>query len=241
MRVHAIKHVEFEGCALIAQWADERGHDLTVSMAPTEGYPACEEIDLLVVLGGPMAADDEATNPWFLVEKHYISDCIAAGTAALGICLGAQIIAEVLGGKVKRNPEREIGWFPVEKTARAADEPLFAEWPETLTVGHWHGDTFTLPAGLKPLFSSVACENQAFVFDRRVVGLQFHIEWTESALAALIDAAHEETTVAGRWVMSVSEIEGAAPVHIAGARGILFGLLDRLAAVGKASGVCLPR
>jgi GMP synthase-like glutamine amidotransferase len=241
MRVHAIKHVEFEGGALVEQWAAERGHDLTVSMAPTEGFPACEDVGLLVVLGGPMAADDEIANPWLLVEKHYISDCIATGTAALGICLGAQIIAEVLGGKVKRNAEREIGWFPVERTAYAIDEPLFADWPQRLMVGHWHGDTFTLPAGLEPLFSSAACENQAFVFDRRVVGLQFHIEWTESSLAALIDAAREETAVPGRWVMSASEIEGGAPVNIAGDRRLLFGLLDGLAAVGKTPGVCLPR
>jgi GMP synthase-like glutamine amidotransferase len=236
MRVHAIKHVEFEGCAMIEQWAAERGHKLTVSMAPTEGFPACEDVGLLIVLGGPMAADDDLANPWLLVEKHYISDCIATGTAALGICLGAQILAEVLGGKVKRNPEREIGWFPIEKTEHAAEEPLFAGWPERLVVGQWHGDTFDLPAGLEPLFSSEACENQAFVFDRRVVGLQFHIEWTESALAALVDAARDETELSGRWIMSASEIEGAAPVGIAGGRALLFELLDALVAVSELSG-----
>lgn len=230
MHVHAIQHVRFEGPALIAQWADERGHQLTKGLAPTEGFPECGEVDLLVVLGGPMDADDEDASPWLLVEKHYIAECIAAGGSVLGICLGAQIIAEVLGGRVRRNPDREIGWFPIERTQAGAASPLFADWPERMVVGQWHGDTFDLPAGLKATFSSEGCENQAFVFDGRVVGLQFHVEWTEAGLAALIDACGSETATPGRWVMSAAEIEGMAPVHIASGRDLLFGLLDRLVA-----------
>jgi len=230
VRVHAIQHVRFEGPALLSQWARARGHEITTSLAQTEGFPACEEVDLLVVLGGPMAADDEIASPWLLVEKHYIADCIAAGKPMLGICLGAQIIAEVLGGAVRRNPDREIGWFPVERRA-GEDSEFFAEWPDRLVVGHWHGDTFDLPAGLKAAYSSEACANQAFVFAGRVVGLQFHVEWTEDALAALIDAAGSETATPGRWVTSSSEIEREAPVRISSCREPLFSLLDRLTGV----------
>jgi GMP synthase-like glutamine amidotransferase len=231
VRVHAIQHVRFEGPALIAQWAKERGHELTTSLAPREGFPECRETDLLVVLGGPMAADDETASPWLLVEKHYVADCIAAGKAVLGICLGAQIIAEVLGGTVRRNPDREIGWFPVERGPAGEDMAVFAEWPERMVVGHWHGDTFDLPAGLKAAYSSEACANQAFVFGGRVVGLQFHIEWTEAALVGLIDACGSETSTPGRWVMSPSEIEREAPVRISACREPLFHLLDRMTEV----------
>jgi GMP synthase-like glutamine amidotransferase len=230
VRVHAIQHIRFEGPALLSQWAKARGHEITTSLAQTEGFPACEEIDLLVVLGGPMAADDEIASPWLLVEKHYIADCIAAGKPLLGICLGAQIIAEVLGGEVRRNPDKEIGWFPVERR-EDEDSGFFAEWPDRMVVGHWHGDTFDLPAGLKASYSSEACANQAFVFANRVVGLQFHVEWTEDALAALIDATGSETATPGRWVMSAGEIEREAPVRIAACREPLFSLLDRLTEV----------
>jgi GMP synthase-like glutamine amidotransferase len=233
MRLHVIQHVDFEGPALIAEWAEARGHELTACLALTEEYPTCEEIDFLVVMGGPMDADDETKSPWLHAEKHYIAECVAAGHAVLGVCLGAQIIAEVLGGTVKRNPEREIGWYTVEKTEEGGVEPLFAGWPETLVVGQWHGDTFDLPAGLEPVYSSEACVNQAFVFDRRAVGLQFHIEWTEPSLAGLVDHCRDELTGGALWVMSESEIVDEAPERIVANREWLFSLLDALMAESR--------
>ena len=230
MRVHVIQHVTFEVPALIAEWAHDRGHELTSSLALTEEYPLCEEIDFLIVLGGPMDADDEAANPWLRPEKHYVAQCIATGQAVLGICLGAQIVAEVLGGKVRRNTVK-IGWYTVQKTRFAKSEPLFAEWPESLVVGQWHGDTFDLPSGLEPLFSSEACVNQAYVFDRHVVGLQFHLEWTEESLGALIEQCRAELSDGGMWVMSESELVDEAPERVATNRALLMPLLDSMAVV----------
>ena len=232
MRVHVVQHVTFETPALIADWARERGHELTMSLALAEEYPPCEEIDFLVVLGGPMDADDEVTSPWLCAEKHYIAKCIATGHEVLGVCLGAQIVAEVLGGKVRRNPEREIGWYEVHKTASASGEPLFAEWPDSLVAGQWHGDTFDLPAGLETLYSSEACANQAFVFDRRVVGLQFHLEWSEESLAALVAECGSELNGGELWVMSASEIIDEAPERIAANRVLLTAMLDSMSAAG---------
>ncbi|HEY5540406.1 MAG TPA: type 1 glutamine amidotransferase [Coriobacteriia bacterium] len=229
MRLHAIQHVPFEGTALIAEWAADRGHELTSALALTEEYPACDEVDLLVVLGGPMDADDETASPWLHAEKHYLVECIAAGRGVLGICLGAQILAEVLGGKIRRNAHREIGWYAVEKTEDGKAERLFSAWPECFVTGQWHGDTFDLPDGLPPLMSSEACANQAFVFDRRVVGLQFHLEWTENELRAMLAAAGDALKSPGLWTMSASEIEDEAPERIAFNRELLFELLDTLA------------
>ena len=106
----------------------------------------------------------------------------------LGVCLGAQIIAEVLGGRVRRDDEPEIGWFPVEARRRVRRGAAVRRLAERGRRGHWHGDTFELPLAMEPVLSSEACANQAFVFDGRVVGLQFHLEWDDEALAALIDA-----------------------------------------------------
>ena len=228
MRLHVIQHVAFEGPVLIGEWAAERVHELTSGLALTEEFPAVEDVDFLVVMGGPMAADDEVASPWLRAEKHYVAETIAAGRLVLGVCLGAQIVAEVLGGTVKRNPEPEIGWYSMCRTPAGLEEPLLDAWPETMVVGQWHGDTFDLPAGLDPLMSSAACANQGFVFDTRVVGLQFHLEWTLESLLALVAACRDELVSGRRWVMSATEIEDEAPERVASSRAALFALLDAM-------------
>ncbi|MDR3685617.1 MAG: type 1 glutamine amidotransferase [Coriobacteriia bacterium] len=229
MRVHAIQQAPFEGPGLIADWAAARGHELTTSLAATEEYPACNGVDFLVILGGPMDADDEVASPWLHAEKHYVVECIAAGRGVLGICLGAQILAEVLGGKIRRNDVKEIGWYSVEKTETGGFERLLNAWPDNFVAGQWHGDTFDLPGSLVPLLSSEACENQAFLFDRRVLGLQFHLEWSEASLRSLIEACGDELTGDGMWTMSANELMDEAPDRIAADRELLFSILDALA------------
>jgi GMP synthase-like glutamine amidotransferase len=230
MRVHVIQHVEFEGPGLIAEWAASRGYSLACSLAFAEKFPRGDEVDFLVVMGGPMAADDAVASPWLRAEKRFVAECIAAGLPVLGVCLGAQIIAEVLGGEVKRNPVKEIGWFPIEKTETGLADPLFESWPSTLSAGHWHGDTFEFPAGPQPVFSSAATVNQAYVFDRRVVGLQFHVEWTEGGLALLLENCADELAAGGTWVQTAAQIEDAAPSNIAENRTLLYCLLDAMIA-----------
>ena len=112
MRVHVIRQVPFEGPAAIAEWAAERGHEVTESLALLEEFPDPADVDFLVLMGGPMAADDEAANPWLHAEKRFAAAVIAAGRPVLGVCLGAQILAEVIGGTVRRNDVAEIGWYP---------------------------------------------------------------------------------------------------------------------------------
>jgi len=229
MRVHVVQHVNFEGPGMIGDWAEERGWELTTGLALTEEFPDCDAIDLLCVMGGPMDADDEVASPWLRPEKRFVVECIARGRAVLGVCLGAQIIAEVLGGKVLRGAHKEIGWYVAEKTAHGREEPLFAGWPESVVVGQWHGDTFELPGGTAPAFSSEAFANQAFVFDRRVVGVQFHLEWKLDGLMRLLDACPGDLEDRGLWVMSASEILDEAPERIEDGRPLLYSLLDALA------------
>lgn len=186
-RLHYLQHVSFEGLGSIAAWAERSGFQTRVTrLFHNDTLPALEDIDWLVVMGGPMNIYEEASYPWLVEEKKFIRRAIVEGRVVLGICLGAQLIADALGAAVKTNRQREIGWFPIYKTAAAEKLGVAAAWPDKLPVLHWHGDTFDLPDGAVHLARSEACDHQAFVFNHRVVGLQFHLEATPSGLERLI-------------------------------------------------------
>jgi GMP synthase-like glutamine amidotransferase len=152
--------------------------------------PSLSDFDMLTVLGGPMSANDEAKLSWLGPEIALVREAIAADKTVLGICLGAQIIAKALGARVYPGSAKEIGWFPVWRTADS--HPLFDGLPDSFTPLHWHGETFDLPHEAKLLAKSKITETQAFAIGQRVLGLQFHMEATaESVRALLKGAAHE--------------------------------------------------
>lgn len=225
MHTHIIMHVPFEGPGRIADWAQQRGHALTTQLALTEEYPDPAHVGLVCVMGGPMDADDHLASAWLGPEKAWLTRIVECGIPVLGVCLGAQILAEVLGGSVKRNPEREIGWFPVRRTPAAATSRFFPAWPDDVVLGHWHGDTFTLPAGVDATLSSEACRNQAFE-SGSVVGLQFHLEWEDDGLRDLAARCADELSAGGRYVQRSDDILAEAPLRIAECERLLFGLLD---------------
>lgn len=140
-------------------------------------------------MGGPMGVHDEKKHPWLKAEKQFIENAIKSDKVVIGICLGAQLIADVLGAKVFPSQYKEIGWFPVHLTNEG--KKVLGDFPEDFTAFHWHGDTFDLPSGAKHLAGSVACKNQAFLYDK-VLGLQFHLESTEASVKALIDNCRQE-------------------------------------------------
>lgn len=229
MRVHAIEHVPYEGPALIAEWAVERGHTLTTTLALTEAYPLVEEVGLLVVMGGPMGVGETDRYPWLVAEKDYLRATLEAGTPTLGVCLGAQLIIDVEGGSVYRAERPEIGWYPVLRTEAAWRDPVFGEFPDTLTAGHWHADTFSLPGSAVPMVSTGACPNQAFtLWDGRVAGVQFHLEWTPAALDELIAHCSADLDEVGPYIMSRDEMLERAQECLPTCRRALFGLLDAL-------------
>lgn len=188
MRVNYFQHVPFEGLGTIEQWISAHGHHLTATkLYQNDLMPDMESIDWLIIMGGSMGVHDEDRLPWLKGEKRLIEKAIRKGKAVLGICLGAQLIADVLGARVYRNRVKEIGWFPIELTEAGQCSPLFGFLPRRLVVFHWHGDTFDLPAGTMHIARSKACLNQAFVYNERVVGLQFHMESAPKGVEALIE------------------------------------------------------
>jgi GMP synthase-like glutamine amidotransferase len=208
MRIHSFEHAPAEGAGKIAEWAKARGHAFSVTRFDLEeAPPPVDEIDLLVIMGGGMNIHQHRDFPWLIEEKRAIATAIERSKALLGVCLGGQLIADALGGKVVQNPVKEIGWFPVRFMDRSA--PLDG-FPSVATVFHWHGDTFSIPPGARRVAESDGCESQAFVYGEKIVGLQFHLEVTPAAAAAFCCGADMELKPA-RFVQSRAEIEGATP------------------------------
>jgi GMP synthase-like glutamine amidotransferase len=202
-RVQVLQHVAFEDPGAITPWLLERGHRInTTHLYRGEQPPSAEDVDWLIIMGGPMGVHDEAELPWLGAEKAFIRTCIDSGKTVLGICLGAQLIANVLGATVRRNAETEIGWFPVSAVGTHPLARLFSDNP---LVFHWHGDTFATPANAEHLCRSAACENQAFLLGDKVLGLQFHLETTAQGLADLCADCNQNPGT-GRWIQTPAEM-----------------------------------
>jgi GMP synthase-like glutamine amidotransferase len=230
LRIHWFQHVPFEGLGSLESWA--RSRNATVSATrwhAGDGPPPLDTFDWLVVMGGPMGVYDEEKYPWLAAEKRCLRTALDAGKTVVGICLGAQLIACVLGAQVSRNPEREVGWFPVRRVPGASDHPLAQALPDEFEAFHWHGDTFALPCGARSLARSEGCENQAFAIGNRVLGLQFHLETTPESVAALI-ARCPGDLAPGRFVQGAGDLV-AQPRRFQRLNALMAGLMDRLAQV----------
>jgi GMP synthase-like glutamine amidotransferase len=178
MRVHYLQHAEHEGLGCIEPWLRARGHRVSgTRLHRGEELPDAGDLDWLIVMGGPMNIYEHDRHPWLIKEKFLIRDACVTKKKVLGICLGSQLVADVLGGPVRQNDHQEIGWFEVMLSDDAKKSAQFAGFPSTFEAFHWHGDTFKYPPGATPLMSSQACPNQAFSWgEGRVLGLQFHLE-----------------------------------------------------------------
>jgi len=193
MNIHHLQHVPFEELAGIEPILQEKGHSLhSTHLYRGDTFPAVTDLDLLIVMGGPMGIYDDEMYSWLSPEKKFIEQVIKAGKTVLGICLGAQLIADVLGARVYKNKYREIGWFPIERTTEAESTVLGPALPARVEVFHWHGDTFDIPRGAVRLAASDACANQGFIYDNRVTGLQFHLETTLQSATGLIENCKDE-------------------------------------------------
>jgi GMP synthase (glutamine-hydrolysing) len=201
MRIQLLQHVEFEGPGYITDWCLKRGHSLTIRKLWIDDPLPAKDFDGLIAMGGPMNIYQEDDHPWLVKEKLVIRQAIDANIAVLGICLGAQLIADSLGAKVYPLT-REIGWFPVEK---ALPDGQFDFLPGFATAFHWHGESFDLPAGAVRLFSTTATPNQAFIYRKNILALQFHLEVSETILRDLLKECSGDLDNS-EFVMSEMEI-----------------------------------
>ncbi|OHD71284.1 MAG: amidotransferase, partial [Spirochaetes bacterium RBG_16_49_21] len=206
MKIHYLQHVPFEGPAHLSAASQKLRAELSYSrLFSGEKVPDPASFDLLVILGGPMGVYDEREYPWLVEEKNFIAQTLASGKRVIGICLGAQLLASLLGARVYRNSYKEIGWFPVTRSDDARSSAMGNILPDLFPAFHWHGDTFDLPAGALRLAESEACVNQGFIYEDRALGLQFHLESTAESIRQLYDNCGDELD-GSRFVRTGEEI-----------------------------------
>ncbi|BCG58810.1 type 1 glutamine amidotransferase [Paenibacillus sp. URB8-2] len=229
MRLHYLQHIELEHPGSILEWATANGHTVThTKFFNGEPLPALENFDWLVIMGGPMNIYEEESYPWLAQEKDLIRGAIAEGKTVLGLCLGAQLIADVIGGKVTKNGQPEIGWIPIWWSDKAQSDPLFSFFPQNSVVFEWHYDTFSvLPPEAEVLAESEACSHQAFVYKQRVFGFQFHLENTPQLLQGYIEESGNEMIPAA-YVQSPEEVL-SHPEYLAQNNAWMAEFLTRLA------------
>lgn len=228
MRAHYIQHVPFEGLGSIESWLQNAGYEVSSTPFFNSGVlPEIEEIDLLIVMGGPMSVNDGSEYPWLAKEKAFIRSAIETRKPVLGICLGAQLIADAMGGEVFQNLEKEIGWFPVK--AVEYENTLVFQFPEETEVFHWHGETFSLPEGAFQIAESKGCKNQAFQIGSNVIGLQFHLETTPASAQAIVENCRDEL-VEGKYIQSEAEILSAPQERYASINSLMARILEYLQA-----------
>ena len=208
--------------------AGARGHRIRFHnfQRQPEAQPHTDRYHGLIVLGGPMNIYEHAAYPWLVPEKQAIRAALNTGQRVLGICLGAQLVADQLGGPVTRNAEPEVGWHALSLTTAGKGDAAFKGFPERFEAFHWHGDTFAMPLGASPLMASEACANQAFSHGARVAGIQFHLEVTA---ANARDWFATERPAPGRYVQSPEAILAGLP-QFADNNRLMVKLLENLEA-----------
>jgi GMP synthase-like glutamine amidotransferase len=183
MRLLCIQHDCLDGPGALLEWAVLRGHTISSCLiCEGESLPATDSFDLLISLGGPMGAYEEEQHPWLILEKQYLREAVGAGKKILGLCLGCQLLADALGGRAFRHSCKEFGWQPIELTVDGEKWFLLESSETSFRAFQWHGDTYSLPPGAIQLARNEACEQQAFLIGNQVLGLQFHLEWTEQMM-----------------------------------------------------------
>lgn len=187
-RLLVFQHVAAEPLGSLDPLIRRRGHRIRFVNfeRDPDAQPSVDRYRGLVVLGGPMNVGDQAARPHLRTELRVIEQALKQDKPVLGICLGAQLLAHVLGAPVRRHEAPEIGWYDLELTDHGRADPVLSPFGARTPVFQWHGQTFALPAGAQQLARTSTCEQQAFRWGDRAYGFQFHPE---------VDAA-----LIGRWL-----------------------------------------
>jgi GMP synthase-like glutamine amidotransferase len=213
-KVLVIRNVSYETEGMLEALLRDEG--LTLDILDFQQDPSAEpRLDGyagLVVMGGPMGANDTDRFPYLLQVERLCSEAMEASVPLVGVCLGAQIMAKVLGSEVYPNPVREVGWYDLTTADGARGDPLFSELEPLEVVLQWHGDTFDLPKDAVLLASSPDCVNQAFRYGENGYAVQFHLEILESMIREWVrrDAARgwlgEEGRISAPRILADTDI-----------------------------------
>jgi len=209
-KIACIQHLQEEGPGALAEWAAQRGVAIELFRADVGQLPLHDDYAAYVVLGGPFPAVGSGCPAWLAQEKRWLTGVLEQAKPVLGICLGGQLLADRLGAQVGAIDQSEGGWCEVR-----------LEDGQTMPVLQWHDDGFALPAGARHFIGGVEWPNQGYKVGERLIGLQFHPEWTPQIVAALNTRFGSESPLP---TPSAADQARYARMH-----DWFFGLLDRWA------------
>jgi len=224
----ALRHLSFEDLGLLEPLLSERGFDVRYHEAGIDEFADIQlsAVDLLVVLGGPIGAADEVNYPWLADEVALVQRRLDSGRPLLGICLGAQLMARALGAEVRPMGIKEIGFAPLTLTDAGRGTPLDALGRQP--VLHWHGDQFSMPAGMVSLAQTHNCPHQAFAPHSRALALQFHCELDPARIEQWLIGHGDELVAEGIRPQSLREAaEQQGPGLAAASRRFMSCWLDQ--------------
>jgi len=233
MKIHCLQHTQNPGRTHLPDWAAHHGHSWECTLVPSARELAhLVDADCLVVLGGPMSAWEEQRHPWLRDEKRIIEQVVEAGKPVLGICLGAQILADVLGARTYKGAHKEIGWFTAEATPESRRTWVGDALPPRFETFFWHGDTYDTPDGAVRIARSSAFEDQGFIW-KQTLALQFHLEVNPDWVRMLANRDAREL-VAAPYTQTAETVLGKPESLYRSNNAIMEALLQRwLRSVGR--------
>jgi GMP synthase (glutamine-hydrolysing) len=193
MKLHCIIHADFETPGYYETWAQKNGLDCNIThIAKNEPLPSVDDFDILLCMGGPQSARQIDQYPYLKDEITLIRQAITIGKKVMGVCLGAQLIAESYGAKTEKSPHKEVGVFPLSLTDDGKADPFIKHLPEQFQSSHWHHDMPGIPPQAKILAQSSGCPRQIICFSPKVYGFQCHLELDPRRMQWLIQHCPED-------------------------------------------------
>jgi len=206
MKILIVTHASFEKPGSIESWA--KRHDYAVQeVKPYAGekLPAINDYDMLIVMGGPQSPVEMHESPYLADEIEFVRQALRQNKRILGVCLGAQLIAEALGARTERSPNKEIGMYPVSLLMAAATDPVFGSFPASFDVMHWHSDMPGIADGMEILAKSEGCPRQVYRYGDKVYGFQCHFELTRELVDEMLKHCEGDLKV-GKYVMTPDQL-----------------------------------
>ncbi len=197
-RVLAIVHQADAGPGVLAEAILRAGAELDEWLIPKDAPAPRDPRDYSAVLalGGAMHADQDEAHPWLERERELLGELVQADVPVLGVCLGAQLLAQATGGEALRAARPEIGWYDVRVSEEGAADPVIGALAPRFEAFGWHSYEVALPDGGSLLARSDACI-QAFRVGDRAWGIQFHSEVTNGDLLAWIEDSRSDPEAGG--------------------------------------------
>lgn len=218
-----VQNAEFEGPGLLREWAEARGYRVQIVHAQKEILPDVEEFSHLALLGSPHSVTEIHSLPWIRAEAELAASALRHGRKVLGICFGAQLLAQLLGGAVTKGENPEIGWHDFELEGKK--HPLF----------QWHGEVFSLPRGARALGRSEATPVPAFTWERQLLAIGGHPEMDPALVESFIASSWSDEWVSRQsnraFIHRPDRIRAETPNLMPAARAFAYSMFDRWAAL----------